>query len=155
MAHLNRKTEVDFVFASLREFILCWQSKQKASFLIDCNEGLASINFSCNLGYPGACHLKPPMKPQKVKTKKTPSRTRRDNARAAEFQKSAELGQSKTHPSPAATSATTASATVSECQSVCKSPQQFSQKPTKPDQPVSCSTEPPLTTTTIITQSPS
>ena len=156
MAYLNRMTEVDFVFASLREFILCWQSKQKASFLIDCNEGLASINFSCNLGYPGACHLKPPVKPQKVRTKKTPSRTRCDNARAARFQKSAELGQSRT---PAATSstavpATSASATVSECQSVCMSPQPFTQKPTKPKQPVSSSAESsPITT--ISTKPPS
>ena len=68
-------------------------SKQKASFLIDCNEGLASINLSCNLGYPGASNFKP----QKVKTKKTPSRTRRDNSRAARFQNSARHQKQQHH----------------------------------------------------------
>ena len=90
---LNRRPQVKILFDSLNEFILCWQSKQKASFSFDCDKGQASIKFSCNLGYPGACDA------ERKKARKTPCRIKRDRARAAKFQKLSELGQSST-PSP-------------------------------------------------------
>ena len=93
MVHLHRRPEVQILFDSLNEFILCWQSKQRASFSFDCDKGQTSIKFSCNLGYPGACDAEP------KKARKTPCRIKRDRARAAKFQKLSELDQSST-PSP-------------------------------------------------------
>ena len=93
MVHSNKRPEVKILFDSLNEFILCWQSRQKASFSFDCDNGQASIKFSCNLGYPGDCNAEP------KRARKTPCRIKRDRARAAKFQKLSVLGQSST-PSP-------------------------------------------------------
>ena len=101
MANLRSNSEEAFVLASLTEFIHCWKSKQKATFSIKCEEGEASINFSCRLGQPKEKHVKN-VKPRRFEVKKTPSRTARDNARAAAFQAAnAELDTLK--PSPAST----------------------------------------------------
>ena len=58
MTFYSSNSEVAFVFASLTEFINCWQSKQSASFSVECKDGKASVNFSCDLGLPGGKHVK-------------------------------------------------------------------------------------------------
>ena len=79
MAFQNSNTEVSFVLARLTELIN-WQSKQTARFSVECKDGKASVNFYCDLGLPGDKHVKSGSK------KKAPSKTRRDNAWAAEHQ---------------------------------------------------------------------
>ena len=84
MAHFGNKTEAAFVHASLREFIFCWQSRKKATLSLECSEGKASLNLSFNLGHPGEIHAKS----KRNKSRKTPSRIRRDKDRAIKFQNS-------------------------------------------------------------------
>ena len=78
---IKRNSEEGFALASVLEFFHLWRSKKKASLLIECKDGEASINFKCNLGYPDQQHVK-----SKVKKRKSVNRTTRDNARAAAYQ---------------------------------------------------------------------
>ena len=93
MAHFGNKTEAAFVHASLREFIFCWQSRKKATLSLECSEGKASVNLSFNLGHPGEIHAKN----KRNKSRKTPSRIKRDKARAIKFQNPV---QSQSNPEP-------------------------------------------------------
>ena len=95
MAHFGNKTEAAFIYASLRKVISCWRSSQKASLSLDCSEGKASLNLSCNLGHPDDRRGK------SRKSRKTPSRIRRDKARAAKYQNSTKPDQSVSPAPPA------------------------------------------------------
>ena len=95
MAHFGNKTEAAFIYASLRKVISCWRSSQKASLSLDCSEGKASLNLSCNLGHPDDRRGK------SRKSRKTPSRIRRDKARTAKYQNSTKADRSVSPAPPA------------------------------------------------------
>ena len=82
-------SEAAFMFSTFNEFCKCWKSGANARLFIESVKGKAFINFSAFLGYPDDAHLKPqrskrnPSKPRKKSARKI----KRDNDRAARFQK--------------------------------------------------------------------
>ena len=86
---MNRSEEA-FLFSTFKEFCKCWRSGTRARVIMESMNGNTFVNFSAYLGHPDNVHFQPrPSKrnPTTASRKKSEKKIKRDNDRAARFQK--------------------------------------------------------------------
>ena len=86
---MNRSEEA-FLFSTFKEFCKCWRSGTRARVIMESMNGNSFVNFSAYLGHPDNVHFQPrPSKrnPTTASRKKSEKKIKRDNDRAARFQK--------------------------------------------------------------------
>ena len=115
---IEGNSEAGFMFASQMEFIHLWKSEKKSTMSLTCEDGKATINFKCSLGYPDQPHIKDGRCKRKIRVKSDIRKTR-DNARTAAFQ-AAMASPPEASPGPSAPSTTTRTATTSALSSTSK-----------------------------------
>ena len=87
-AAFSSYNQASFFFAKLNEFIHHWKSGRKASIKIECKEGIATHQMTCNLGYPDLPYVQDGAHRRRNKPRvKSEIRKARDNARAAAYQR--------------------------------------------------------------------
>ena len=87
-AAFSSYSQASFFFAKLNEFIHHWKSGRKASLKIECKEGFATHQMTCNLGYPDLPFIQDGAQRRGNKPRvKSDIRRARDNARAAAYQR--------------------------------------------------------------------
>ena len=87
---MKKEREEEFLFSSFIEFNKCWRSGTKARVIMESFNGVAFVNFTAFLGHPDDVHFdsRPAeQKPTKKPRKKSDKKIKRDNERAAQFQK--------------------------------------------------------------------
>ena len=83
------KSEEAFLFSTFMEFCKCWRSGARTRVTMESMNGNAFVNFSAFLGHPDNDHFQPRpsnRNPTKLPRKKSKSKIKRDNDRAARFQ---------------------------------------------------------------------
>ena len=91
-------TEVNFVMASVNEFIKTWASGKQGSMSIECGNGRAWLQLGFQLSQPYSYHYVPQQDPNHWYSSRSPKsakRRERDNIRATKYKFGAKQEQGK------------------------------------------------------------
>lgn len=78
-----KKNQSNFLLSNFREFHKLWRDNQGANLKVKCCDGKLSIDFESSFQSPETNPTLPPMKVKRI----SPSRRRRNQARAEQFRK--------------------------------------------------------------------
>ena len=121
VVNMAARTNSQFLFASLTEFISVWAQNGEASLTLKTSAGITNVQLNCTLGHPGAPHSfppssfppPPPAPPPRRPRHRGPSEQEKNRLRAARHQAARETSPvMSTTSSPVAASSASSSLSV-------------------------------------------